>query len=116
LSFDNLKVAQFIYLLLSNENIRAVDRRRRRIRRFDDDGGDWVPILTAESTEADPEAAIETWTAWALDEFGATLAADPDLTDAQRAALVAYVAPESARLTRAGLEAALARLRKLHVH
>ena len=81
-----------------------------------DDDSAWVAVLTTESTEADLEAAIAKWTEWALDEFAATLAADPDLTDAQRAALVAYVAPITHQQCRVTLESGYRRLRNLHVH
>lgn len=80
----------------------------------DDDSADWERVLDARSTPADLEQAIARYTAHALADLRAQLAADRDLTEADRARALSCARPFVQRQTREALEGAYARLRPVH--
>jgi hypothetical protein len=80
---------------------------------FDDDdyGVVFVPVLSAESSDADRERLIADQTELCLAAFRLTLEDDPDLSDTERAAILARVTPFIRRQTRNVFERGHARLR-----
>jgi hypothetical protein len=69
------------------------------------DDSAWRPAFSVYSTPADVDAAIEEWTAWAVDDLHAQLEADPAFTPGQRIAALALAVPVIRTRTRAAMMA-----------
>jgi hypothetical protein len=73
--------------------------------------GDWKCVLTATSSREDVEQAVATHVAECLAEFSRQLDEDPDLTNDDKASLMARAVPIVRAKTRACFEAAWRMLR-----
>ncbi len=66
----------------------------------------WRRTLDVATPWAALPAVVARWVEWALNDLREQLSADPDLTDAERAALLAKVRPLIEARTRESIEAA----------